>query len=99
MLYANNTLKVGDKISGPVNVVLVDYKGTDEATTFDVSAATITSNNPLPLTTLTIQDLITGDGIKTYESMRVQIKDVVVKDAIVSRNGTISQDDSSIALR
>lgn len=99
MLYANNTLKVGDKISGPVNVVLVDYKGTDEATTFDVSAATITSNNPLPLTTLTIQDLIIGDGIKTYESMRVQITDVVVKDAIVSRNGTISQDDSSIALR
>lgn len=99
MLYATNTLKVGDKISGPVNVVLVDYKGTDEATTFDVSAATITSDNPLPLTTLTIQDLITGDGIKTYESMRVQITDVVVKDAIVSRNGTISQDDSSIALR
>lgn len=99
MLYATNTLQVGDKISGPVDVVLVDYKGTDEATTFDVSAATITSNNPLPLTTLTIQDLITGDGIKTYESMRVQIKDVVVKDAIVSRNGTISQDDSSIALR
>lgn len=99
MLYAPNTLQVGDKISGPVDVVLVDYKGTDEATTFDVSAATITSNNPLPLTTLTIQDLITGDGIKTYESMRVQIKDVVVKDAIVSRNGTISQDDSSIALR
>lgn len=99
MLYANNTLKVGDKISGPVDVVLVDYKGTDEATTFDVSAATITSDNPLPLTTLTIQDLITGDGIKTYESMRVQITDVVVKDAIVSRNGTISQDDSSIALR
>ena len=99
MLYATNTLKVGDKISGPVDVVLVDYKGTDEATTFDVSAATITSDNPLPLTTLTIQDLITGDGIKTYESMRVQITDVVVKDAIVSRNGTISQDDSSIALR
>lgn len=99
MLYAPNTLQVGDKISGPVNVVLVDYKGTDEATTFDVSAATITSDNPLPLTTLTIQDLITGDGIKTYESMRVQITDVVVKDAIVSRNGTISQDDSSIALR
>ena len=99
MLYATNTLKVGDKISGPVDVVLVDYKGTDEATTFDVSAATITSNNPLPLTTLTIQDLITGDGIKTYESMRVKITDVVVKDAIVSRNGTISKDDSSIALR
>ena len=99
MLYAPNTLKVGDKISGPVDVVLIDYNGTDEATTFDVSAATITSGNPLPLTILTIQDLITGDGIKTYESMRVQIKDVVVKDAIVSRNGTISQDDSSIALR
>ena len=99
MLYAPNTLKVGDKISGPVNVVLIDYNGTDEATTFDVSAATITSDNPLPLTILTIQDLITGDGIKTYESMRVQIKDVVVKNAIVSRNGTISQDDSSIALR
>ena len=99
MFYAPNTLQVGDKISGPVNVVLIDYNGTDEATTFDVSAATITSDNPLPLTTLTIQDLITGDGIKTYESMRVQIKDVVVKDAIVSRNGTISQDDSSIALR
>ena len=99
MLYATNTLKVGDKISGPVNVVLEDYKGTDEATTFDVSAATITSDNPLPLTTLTIQDLITGDGIKTYESMRVKITDVVVKNAIVSRNGTISQGDSSIALR
>lgn len=99
MLYAPNTLKVGDKISGPVDVVLIDYNGTDEATTFDVSAATITSDNPLPLTTLTIQDLITGDGIKTYESMRVKITDVVVKNAIVSRNGTISQVDSSIALR
>ena len=50
-----------------MNVVLVDYKGTDEATTFDVSAATITSDNPLPLTTLTIQDLITGDGINGGE--------------------------------
>ncbi|MCI6069262.1 MAG: chitobiase/beta-hexosaminidase C-terminal domain-containing protein [Bacteroidales bacterium] len=99
MLYATNTLKVGDKINGPVDVVLIDYNGTDEATTFDVSSATITSDNALPLQDLTIENLITGDGMKTYESMRVRIKNAVVKDAIVSRNGTISQGEKSIALR
>lgn len=99
MLYATNTLKVGDKINGPVDVVLIDFNGTDEATTFDVSSATITSDNALPLQDLTIEDLITGDGMKTYESMRVRIKNAVVKDAIVNRNGTISQGEKSIALR
>ena len=99
MLYATHTLKVGDKINGPVDVVLIDYNGTDEATTFDVSSATITSDNALPLQDLTIEDLITGDGMKTYESMRVRIKNAVVKEAIVSRNGTISQGENSIALR
>lgn len=100
MLYATNTLKVGDKINGPVNVVLIDYNGTDEATTFDVSAATITSNNALPtVKELSIADLLTGDGMKKYESMRVKIINAAVKEAIVSRNGTIAQGENSIALR
>lgn len=100
MLYATNTLKVGDKINGPVNVVLIDYNGTDEATTFDVSAATITSNNALPtVKELSIADLLTGDGMKKYESMRVKITNAAVKEAIVSRNGTIAQGENSIALR
>lgn len=100
MLYATNSLKVGDKINGPVNVVLIDYNGTDEATTFDVSAATITSNNALPtVKELSIADLLTGDGMKKYESMRVKITNAAVKEAIVSRNGTIAQGENSIALR
>ena len=100
MLYATNTLKVGDKINGPVNVVLIDYNGTDEATTFDVAAATITSNNALPtVKELSIADLLTGDGMKKYESMRVKITNAAVKEAIVSRNGTIAQGENSIALR
>lgn len=100
MLYATNSLKVGDKINGPVNVVLIDYNGTDEATTFDVSAATITSDNALPtVKELSIADLLTGDGMKKYESMRVKITNAAVKEAIVSRNGTIAQGENSIALR
>lgn len=99
MLYATNTLKVGDKINGPVDVVLIDYNGTDEATTFDISSATITSDNALPLKELSIEELLTGDGMKKYESMRVKITNAAVKEAIVSRNGTIAQGENSIALR
>lgn len=98
-IYTSHSLEAGDKVSGRVGVVLVDYHGTDEATTFDVSGATITSGNEIPVTTLTIADLLTGDGMKTYESVRVKIADATVTAAITGRNGTIEQGGNEIAVR
>lgn len=98
LIYTSHSLKAGDKVSGRVAVVLVDYNGTDEATTFDVSSATITSDNDIPVTILTIADLLTGDGMKTYESMRVKIADAIVTAAITDRTGTIIKDGNEIAI-
>lgn len=99
LIYTSHSLKAGDKVNGRVGVVLTDYNGTDEATTFDISGATITSDNEIPVTTLTIADLLTGDGMKTYESMRVKIIDATVTAAITGRNGTIEQGGNEIAVR
>lgn len=97
-IYTSHSLKAGEKVNGRVGVVLVDYHGTDEATTFDVSGATITSGNEIPVTTLTIADLLTGDGMKTYESVRVKIADATVTAAITGRTGTIVKGGNEIAI-
>lgn len=97
-IYTSHSLKAGDKVSGRVAVELIDYNGTDEATTFDVSGATITSGNAIPVTTLTIADLLTGDGMKTYESMRVKIADAIVTAAITDRTGTIVEGGNEITI-
>ncbi|MGN1260468.1 MAG: chitobiase/beta-hexosaminidase C-terminal domain-containing protein, partial [Alloprevotella sp.] len=97
-INTSHSLKAGDKVSGRVAVELVDYFGTDKATTFDVSGATITSDNDIPVTTLTIADLLTGDGMKTYESMRVKIDNAIVTAAITDRTGTIVEGGNEITI-
>lgn len=97
-INTSHSLKAGDKVSGRVAVELVDYFGTDKATTFDVSGATITSDNAIPVTELTIADLLTGNGMKTYESMRVKIADAIVTAAITDRTGTIVEGGNEITI-
>ena len=97
--YASHSLKAGDKINGQVSVVLIDYNGTDEATTFDISKATVTSDNVIPVTNVNLAELLAEGGMKKYESMRVCVSGIQVVTPIVSRNGVISQDGNQIAVR
>ena len=99
LIYATHNLKAGDKINGQVGVVLVDYNGTDEATTFDVSKATVTHDNAIPVTNVSLADLLAEGGMKKYESMRVCVSGIQVVTPIESRNGMISQDGNEIAVR
>lgn len=98
LIYTSHSLEAGEKVNGRVVVKLIDYYGTDEATTFDVSGATITSGNDIPVTELTIADLLTGNGMKTYESMRVKIADAIVTAAITDRTGTIVKGENEITI-
>ena len=97
--YASHSLKAGDKINGQVSVVLIDYNGTDEATTFDISKATVTSDNVIPVTNVTLAELLAEGGMKKYESMRVCVSGIKVVTPIASRNGVISQGENQIAVR
>ena len=99
LIYATHSLKAGDKINGQVSVVLVDYNGTDEATTFDVSKATVTSDNAIPVTNVSLADLLAEGGMKRYESMYVCVSGIQVVTPIANRNGMISQDANQIAVR
>ena len=99
LIYASHSLKAGDKINGQVDIVLEDYNGTDEATTFDISKATVTSDNVIPVTNVTLAELLAEGGMKKYESMRVCVSGIQVVTPIASRNGVISQDGNQIAVR
>lgn len=99
LIFATHSLKAGDKINGQVSVKLVDFKGTDEATTFDVSKATVTHDNAIPVTNVSLADLLAEGGMKKYESMRVCVSGIQVVTPIADRNGVISQDANQIAVR
>ena len=92
-------LKVGDKISGTVSGAGVLYNAfTPEVTAFDYSAATITHDNPVPLTTLTIAQL--KENFMNYRYVRVKVEDAVVTDALTTsdRNGKIAQGTDTLAV-
>ena len=94
-----STLKVGDKISGTVSGAGVRYNvATLEVTSLDLSAATITPDQTLPLTTVTVAQL--KANYADYEFRRVKVEDAVVADALSTsdRNGAIAQDTDTIAI-
>ena len=93
-------LKVGDKINGLVIGAGVRYNpATLEVTSFDVSAAEITHDAELPLTTATIAQL--KENFASYEYRRVKVENAVVTDALTfsDQDGKIAQGNDTIALR
>ncbi len=92
-------LKVGDKISGTVSGAGVLYNAfTPEVTAFDYSAATITHDNEVPLTTLTIAQL--KANFVNYRYVRVKVENAAVTDALTTsdRNGKIAQGTDTLAV-
>ncbi len=95
-----STLKVGDKISGTVSGAGVRYNpATLEVTSFDVSAATITADQPLPLTTVTCAQL--KANYANYEYCRIKVADATVTDALSTsdRDGSIAQGTDTVIIR
>ena len=100
LLYLRDSgLAAGDKISGKVSGKGYYYNGLPEITAIGTEYAK-TSGNDIPLTELSIRDLI-GSNASSYYSRRVIVKGVTVTTGVNSsnRNGTISQDNSEMVLR
>lgn len=95
-----STLKVGDKISGTVSGAGIRYNpATLEVTSFDVSAATITADQTLPLTTVTCAQL--KANYANYEYCRIKVENATVTDALTTsdRDGAIAQGEDTVILR
>lgn len=93
---SNSQFKAGDKISGEIQGGLVLYSGLTEVQQPDYSAVTVTSSdNAVEPKLLTMADIGTGNGLKTYENMLVKIENVsFASDALVSRNITLVENDT-----
>ena len=94
------TLKVGDKISGVVSGAGVRYNAaTLEVTSLDVTAATITPDQALPLTTVTCAQL--KANYANYEYCRIKVENATVTDALTTsdRDGAIAQGEDTVILR
>lgn len=94
------TLKVGDKISGVVSGAGVRYNAaTLEVTSLDVTAATITHDQALPLTTVTCAQL--KANYANYEYRRIKVENATVTDALTTsdRDGAIAQGEDTVILR
>lgn len=95
-----STLKVGDKISGVVSGAGVRYNAaTLEVTSLDVTAATITHDQALPLTTVTCAQL--KANYANYEYCRIKVENATVTDALSTsdRDGAIAQGEDTVILR
>ncbi len=104
LFYGKNetTFRKGEKISGKVSGSLVLYNGLTEISGADYSEAKMVSqNNDVVPTTLTIAQIGTNDGVKTYENMLVKLENVAfTADALSSKNITLVDDsDNEITLR
>ncbi len=92
-------LVAGKSITGTVAVVGKMYNGLPEVTSIDLSAATVEEGATIPLTEVTIENLL-ADYDK-YLSRRVKISAALVTNGIsgTDRDGVIFQDLNSIAVR
>lgn len=96
------TFKKGDKISGKVEGNLYLYNGLTELDGHSWDAVSVvSSDNEVAAQVLTIADINNNNGIKTYESMLVTLKDISFASAeLTSKNVTmIDEFDNEIILR
>ena len=93
-------LEAGQKINGNVTVKTKLYNGYAEATSWDMSAATVEDGADIPCTTLTVDQLLAS--YLRYQNCMVKLEGVTVTDALVAasndRNGKIAQDGAELAL-
>ncbi len=91
-------LQVGQEYSGLATVTAKMYAGQPRLTSFD--CATFTDGASLPLTTVTLADISAdiNTDINTYVYRRLYIQDATVTSAFTSREGTISQEGTSMAV-
>ena len=95
--YTNHGFMPGQKINGVVTVAGELYGGsTKEFTALDATEATVTDGAEIPVTELTVAELVANVG--RYESCRVKISNAVVTEAFSNRNGTISQNGTELGL-
>lgn len=88
-------LNVGDKFTGTIAVSAKMYSGYPEITSFNASSASKTTNAALPLTTLSVAEVLSG--ISTYCGMRVKLEGVQFGAAISgTQNANASRSSSSI---
>ncbi len=94
--YADHGFVPGQKIDGVVTVTGDLYGSTKEFTDLDASEATVTDGTEIPVTELTVEELVANVG--RYESCRVKISNAVVTEAFSNRNGAISQNGTELGL-
>ena len=92
-------LVAGDKISGPVSGTIVLYQGYAEIKGLTRTSATITHDQKVPETEVTIEALQTTPS--AYYNKRVIIKGVDVTKGINSsdKDGTVAQGGKTLAIR
>ena len=89
----------GNKLTGTIFSKLSTYNNLLEMTGSDFSQLTVVSTgNSLPLTTLSVADILADQAVGHYESMRIKIADATVTSAFLNRNATIEQSGSSVQL-
>ena len=97
---SNHGLEAGQKINGTVTVKTKLYNGYAEATSWDMSAATVEDGAEVSCTTLTVAQLLAS--YLRYQNCMVKLEGVTVTDALVAetndRNGKIAQDGAELAL-
>lgn len=99
LIYCTNDLNAGDVVSGKVSGKTKVYNGVPEITSLNLSAANLTTTTDIPLTTITLSELLSD--YDRYLSCRILLKGVVVTKGTTAgstqtRTGSISQGGSSI---
>lgn len=92
--------KVGDKLNGEVSIKATTYRNLNEITSWSpTSSYTVVDGADIPLTTVTIEELVAN--YDKYESRRVKVENVTVTKGTTGakQSGEISQNGSSITLR
>ena len=88
LIYTNNhDLMPGDKLSGDVTGTVKLYNNLREITVIDLSKAEKTSDNEIPVTTLTLAELNAEGAYDKYENMRIKIEDAEVAGNTITQAG------------
>ncbi len=96
---SSHGLKEGDKMSGTLTGKAYVRYGVHQISDFDLSAVETSSDAIVPVTTISIADLL--ENYSSYISKRVKIEGATVTDAVTGtsdKNGSVEQNESSINL-
>ena len=95
---SSHGLESGDKLSGNLTGTAYIYNGALQISSFDLTGITKTTGATIPVTELTLAQLLSN--YDRYRCVRVRISDATVTDAVseTDRSGSVSQSESSVAL-